>query len=185
MRIYNGTNSVVSLPYLGNQRINITAHSVSGDLGANTDLLSTMVSAYNTDELAIIVSGPFELNLCASIPTVTNYVVQTLEEAIERFTPKKEIGEEEKLDEECDECECDSSDKVCCPGYDDTDECEGPAEYKSAEKSMESLITNSVKMADALDKEEGEEEREELTTTNPYFQADKLKAVKKSHKHKK
>ena len=102
MRIYNGTKSQVNLP-LGTQRLTIPSHTVSGDFMPNNDFLSLLVSSYGYDELALIVSGPFEITLCSSIPSCAGFVVQSLEEAIERFTPKteekKEIKEEVKPEE--------------------------------------------------------------------------------------
>lgn len=92
MRIYNATNSQMNLPFPGGT-VSIAPHSVSGNLGANTSTISMLVSAYNTEEIAFIVGGPFELNLCSSIPTVVNYVVQSLEDAIERLEPKPEVKE--------------------------------------------------------------------------------------------
>lgn len=116
MRIYNATNSVISLPYVGS-RITINPHSVSGDLGANNSLLSLIVTAYDTTEVAFIVAGPYELNMCYSLPTVPNYVVQSLEEAIERFTPKMEKEEPKVVEEDAVEdysCDC-CSDACDCP----------------------------------------------------------------------
>ena len=102
MRIYNGTKSQVNLP-LGTQSLTIPSHTVSGDFMPNNDFLSLLVSSYGYDELALIVSGPFEITLCSSIPSCAGFVVQSLEEAIERFTPKteekKEIKEEVKPEE--------------------------------------------------------------------------------------
>lgn len=97
MRIYNATNAQLNLPYPGGN-LSIAPHSVSGNVGANTQTISLLVSAYTTDEISFIVSGPFELNLCASIPTVVNYVTQSLEEAIEKLEPKKEVVEEKVLE---------------------------------------------------------------------------------------
>ena len=92
MRIYNGTNSQVDLPLAGNQRITIAPKSISGDILTSTELLSLLVTSYRTDELALVVSGPYELNLCAQVPTTTEYTVQTIDEAIQRFNPVKEEG---------------------------------------------------------------------------------------------
>lgn len=101
MRIYNGTNSQVSLPYVGNQRINIAPKSVSGNIGCNSDLLSLIVTSYTTDELAIIVSGPYELSMSSQNPVAVGYVVQTLDEAIMRFAKgEKPAVEEPKVIEE-------------------------------------------------------------------------------------
>lgn len=72
------------------------------------EFLSSVITAYNTDEIAVIASGPFEISACANIPTATNYVVQSLDEAIARFNPdakkvqeieKKKAAEEPKKEE--------------------------------------------------------------------------------------
>lgn len=99
MRIYNGTNSQVDLPLAGSQRITIAPKSVSGDIMSSTELLSLLVTSYTTDELALVVSGPFEINQCAQIPTSASYVVQSLDEAIKRFAPKDEEKKEEAASE--------------------------------------------------------------------------------------
>lgn len=92
MRIYNATDSQISLPLIGSMRINIAPHSVSQDFLGGTEFLSMLVTSYDTTEIALIVSGPYELNTCANIPTATNYVVQTLEEALQRFNEKKKAS---------------------------------------------------------------------------------------------
>ena len=100
MRIYNGTNSQVNLPYVGKERISIDAKSVSGNLGITNELISMIVTSYGADELAIIVSGPYELSMTSSNPVAVNYVVQSLDEAIERFAaPVVEKKEEEHKEE--------------------------------------------------------------------------------------
>ena len=103
MRIYNGTNAQVNLPYNGGQRITVEPKSVSGDILSSTVLITSIVTAYTTDEIALIVSGPFEINVCANIPTSNGYIVQSLDEAIKRFTKtddkKVEPVEEEKKEE--------------------------------------------------------------------------------------
>ena len=96
MRIYNATDSQISLPLIGSMRINIAPHSVSTDFLGGTEFLSMLVTSYDTTEIALIVAGPYELNTCANIPTATNYVVQTLEEALTRFGQNKAKKEEKK-----------------------------------------------------------------------------------------
>ena len=98
MRIYNATDSQISLPLIGSMRINIAPHSVSQDFLGGTEFLSMLVTSYDVNEIALIVSGPYELNTCANIPTATNYVTQTLEEALQRFN-KEEKTEEVKEEE--------------------------------------------------------------------------------------
>lgn len=89
MRVYNGTKSQINLPLSGTQRITIPAHSVSGDIMPSNEFLSLLVSSYDYKELALIVSGPFEINMCAGVSGSVGFVVQSLDEAIERFAPKE------------------------------------------------------------------------------------------------
>lgn len=89
MRVYNGTKSQINLPLSGTQRITIPAHSVSGDIMPSNEFLSLLVSSYDYNELALIVSGPFEINMCAGVSGSVGFVVQSLDEAIERFAPKE------------------------------------------------------------------------------------------------
>ena len=56
MRVYNGTKSQINLPLSGTQRITIPAHSVSGDIMPSNEFLSLLVSSYDYNELALIVS---------------------------------------------------------------------------------------------------------------------------------
>ena len=95
MRIFNATKAALSFSLPNGQQVTIPGKSVSGDIMANADFLSTLVSSYTQDELAFIVGGPYELNICAGIPTVTTYVVQTLDEALQRFGLKEEVEEQE------------------------------------------------------------------------------------------
>ena len=110
MRVYNGTKSQVDLPLTGTQRITIPAHSVSGDIMPSTEFLSLLVTSYDYNELALIVSGPFEINLCAGVTGSVGFVVQSLDEAIERFAPKVEkcSGCEKPVTD----CKCDSAEPV-------------------------------------------------------------------------
>lgn len=160
MRIYNATNSQISLPFPGG-RLDIPAHSISGNVGANTEVISTLVSAYSAEEIAFVVSGPFELNLCSSIPTVPTYVVQSLEEALEKFhkstkkeaiktaaaakveiieVPEEELDkDEEEFEEDMNEEECevdDCGDDCECECEDEECECESEEEAEP-EKELE------------------------------------------------
>lgn len=101
MRIFNGTKSQVNLPYAGGQRISISPMSVSGNIGPTDELISLIVTAYRDDELAIIVSGPYELTATSRNPVAVSYVVQSLDEAVQKFAVKgaKPIAEEPKPEE--------------------------------------------------------------------------------------
>lgn len=150
MRVFNGTNSQLDLPLSGIQRITIPAKSVSGDIMPSNEFLSLLVGSYDYSEIALIVSGPFEINMCSAVSGSAGFVVQSLEEAIERFTPK-EI-KEEPVCSNCHEnpctcenktCSCDMSNKAetenrnCCENYkqDDIATEEGEAKKKTKKKS--------------------------------------------------
>ena len=88
MRIYNGTKSQLDLPLTGTQRIQIPSRSVSGDILPNNEFLSLLVASYDYSEIALIVSGPYEINMCSQVSGAVGFVASSLEEAIARFTPK-------------------------------------------------------------------------------------------------
>lgn len=98
MRIYNGTDLQVDMPLGNNQRIQISPKSVSGTFMPNNEFLSLLVTSYDYSEISLIVSGPFEINMCSQISTCAGFITQSLEEAIERFNPKSEeaVPEPEK-----------------------------------------------------------------------------------------
>lgn len=93
MRIYNGKDSSIDMPLSGNQNLFIDAKSVSGEFMANNNVLSMIATSFEESEIAIIVSGPYEINMCSNMPILTPMVVQSLDEAIERFAVKKEVEE--------------------------------------------------------------------------------------------
>lgn len=93
MRIFNGKDAQISLP-LGTVRLEIPSKVASKDFAPNPNFLSLIVTSYTEKDLALIVSGPFELSMCSTIPAVAPLMVQSLEEAIERFMPKQEEPKE-------------------------------------------------------------------------------------------
>ena len=107
MRIFNGTNSLLNLPLNGNQMLEVLPKSVSTEFMGSKEFISMLVTSLSCDEIAIVVSGPYELNNCANVPTAVNYVVQTLDEAIIRFGLKKP----EPKHEECTCEKCKSEEK--------------------------------------------------------------------------
>lgn len=96
MRIFNGKDSQVNLPLSNGQRISIAPHSVSGDIMPSTEFLSLMVSSFGYDEIALIVAGPFEINMCSQVSALAGMVANSLEEAIQRFS-KPEVVEKNPL----------------------------------------------------------------------------------------
>ena len=90
MRIYNGKKSSLTIPLTGNQRLSIPPFSVSGDFMPNKEFLSLIVTSYDYDEIALIVSGPFEIAMCSQVSGCTGFVTQSLEEAIAKFSPKED-----------------------------------------------------------------------------------------------
>lgn len=108
MRIFNGKKSQVVIPLVGsNQKIEVAPKSVSGDFMPNKELLSLIMTTFDYNEIALIVSGPFEISMCSQVSGCVGFVVYSLEEAIERFpsdkpAPKQAINtailEEKKSD---------------------------------------------------------------------------------------
>lgn len=116
MRIYNGTNSQLTLPLNGNERITIAANSVSGNILPSTEFLSLLVSSFDYNEIAIVVSGPFEINMCAGVSGAVGFVVQSIEEAIEKFANKdgiKDTNPKAGTEIAC-SCADDGSEGLCC-----------------------------------------------------------------------
>lgn len=101
MRIYNGKNSQVDLP-LASQRITIEPMSVSKDIMPSSELLDLLSMSFDDSEIALIVSGPSEINLCAKTPACAPLVVQSLDEALIRFNKAKDKpgAESEQIKEE-------------------------------------------------------------------------------------
>ena len=97
MRIYNGKNSQVDMPLNGNLRLTVPSHSVCKPFSATDQFLEMIVSSFDDTELAIICDGIIEWNQCARIQALQPMLVQTLDQAVQRFSePEKEIVIEEK-----------------------------------------------------------------------------------------
>lgn len=90
MRIYNGKKTQLDLPLGGTTRILVQPFSVSKDFLPSDYFLLMMAQCFTKDDLAIIISGPTEINLCAKNPACSEMVVQSLEEAISRFNSPEE-----------------------------------------------------------------------------------------------
>lgn len=91
MRIYNGKAASVEMPLFGDDvRVVAPGHGLSRDFMPNDTFLHLVAQSYEEDELALIVSGPFEINMMAKFPSLAPMVVQSIDEAIKRFAPKEE-----------------------------------------------------------------------------------------------
>lgn len=155
MRIFNGTKKALTLPYTGGETLTIPAHQPSGNVLCSPEFLSSVITAYNADEIAVIASGPFEISACANIPTAVNYVVQSLDEAIARFNPDaKKIQEEEKKKA----AEKKEEPKVEEPKKEEKPVEEPKPEVKSVEEKKPELKPETVKKAK---KEQPEEKKAE------------------------
>lgn len=110
MRIYNAKNSQIDIPLVsGGERLTVPAKSVSRDFMPNKDFLSLIVTAFDYSELALIVSGPFEISMCSQVSCIPGFVVNSLEDAILRFTKSEDLKENAKnpaLIEMPEECPC-------------------------------------------------------------------------------
>lgn len=90
MRIYNGKKSNLEMPLGNGQKIIVGPQSVSGDFLPSTNFINMLVSSFDYNEIALIVSGIQELNLCSSVSAAAGFVCYSISEAVERFSPKPE-----------------------------------------------------------------------------------------------
>ena len=119
MRVYNGKNCQICVPMLGTSRmLELGPKSVSPNIVPTKEFLELLTQTFTPEEIALIVAGTFEYNVCANIPLACNFTTTSLDEAIERFQVKSEpskldeiIEEEKKEEETCNgECnQCNSS----------------------------------------------------------------------------
>jgi len=98
MRIYNNTSSQIEFDLTPSRKIVVSPHQYSGNFLPNTDALDRLVKVFTPNQIAFLVSGTVEMNLCANTKsTVTgNFVCSSFEEVTERFGLEKEKKEEEK-----------------------------------------------------------------------------------------
>ena len=109
MRIYNGTQSKISIPWLGtnNPVFELEARTVSGNFMPTNEFLTLLTNSFTPDQIAFIIAGRCEYEVCANVKMAANYTVTSLDEAIDKCTPKKKaepveeiIKEEEKQNQE-------------------------------------------------------------------------------------
>lgn len=99
MRIYNGKDCQICVPMLGtNQMLELGPKSVSGNIMPTVEFLTLLTKSFTINEIAFIVAGKFEYEVCANIPLASNFTVTSLDEAIERFAVKKEETPVEKIE---------------------------------------------------------------------------------------
>lgn len=108
MRLYNATNSLQRIPLNpgqgGTQKLEVSSNAVSVSFIPSPEFISLVVSTFSPEQMALIVSGPFEISMCAKMPVTASYIVQSIDEAIQRFAkpaaaaPK--VIEESKVIEE-------------------------------------------------------------------------------------
>ena len=85
MRIYNSRTSQISIPLTATEKIVVPGHGTSASFMPNPKILSLIVTSFDYDELALIVTGPIEMTMCSETPCCAGFVVNSLEEALERF----------------------------------------------------------------------------------------------------
>ena len=98
MKIYNAKTATVQLP-LGMRRLVISGKSLSQDFMPTSQFLQMIARTFSPKDLAIIVSGAWEGNMCAETATLHEYCVSSIEEALARFNPPEEPKKEEPKEE--------------------------------------------------------------------------------------
>lgn len=177
MRIYNGKNSVINVP-LGNQRITVPAHSISSDFMPSTDFIRTMSVSFDVNEVALIVVGAWEGNMCAGVPAVQPLCVSSLDEALARFNSPladKKVEQPKKVSKKEDKKEEPKPKK------------EEPVvnveeNTKNEKESIAEIEIPAVKEEEVLPPEEAEVKKEELKKTRKTRSSGKKTSSKKTKK---
>ena len=99
MRIYNGTQSKISIPWLGtnNPVFELEARTVSGNFMPTNEFLTLLTNSFTPDQIAFIIAGRCEYEVCANVKMAANYTVTSLDEAIDKCTPKKKAEPVEEI----------------------------------------------------------------------------------------
>lgn len=91
MRIYNGKNSTINVPLPNGERLSIDGKSISKDFMPSAEFLNIIKTSFDYSEIALVVSGVIEMNLCSSVSSIAGFVANSVGEAVERFTEKKKV----------------------------------------------------------------------------------------------
>jgi hypothetical protein len=91
MRIFNGKNSTINVPLPNGERLSIDGKSISKDFMPSVEFLNMVKTSFDYSEIALIVSGVIEMNLCSSVSSIAGFVANSVGEAVERFTEKPKV----------------------------------------------------------------------------------------------
>lgn len=151
MRIYNGKNSQLDLPLSGAARLVVPALSVSKDFLPSDYFLTMIAQCYEDKDLALIVSGPWEINMCAKNPACNSMVVNTLDEAIERFNPQpkeEKVVVMEETEKEPEVVQAGKEEKVVEEATGEEDGINNEVPIPAGEVVAESTVDNPVDTAE-------------------------------------
>jgi hypothetical protein len=95
MRIYNGKNSTINVPLPNGERLSIDGKSISKDFMPSVEFLNIIKASFDYSEIALVVSGIIEMNLCSSVSSIAGFVANSVGEAVERFADKPKVTEKE------------------------------------------------------------------------------------------
>lgn len=146
MRIYNGKNCQICVPMLGTKEmLELGPKSVSPNLVPTKEFMELLTRSFTPEEIALVVAGAFEYNVCANIPLASNFTVTSLDEAIERFQVKvkseptvvESLEEAEKNEEVAETpcCNCGDCENCSCHASEETPEVAENKEKKNKKKS--------------------------------------------------
>jgi hypothetical protein len=88
MRIFNGKNSTINVPLPNGERLSIDGKSISKDFMPSVEFLNMIKTSFDYSEIALVVSGVIEMNLCSSVSSIAGFVANSVGEAVERFAEK-------------------------------------------------------------------------------------------------
>lgn len=91
MRIYNPRKFPINIPLDSGARLFVKPGEVSASFMPSTRVLNLIVQSYSVNDIALIIDGSSEYDICASISSVPAYTFSSLSQALDKFTRKETI----------------------------------------------------------------------------------------------
>lgn len=154
MRIYNARKSQISIPLTATEKIVVPSYGTSESFLPNPKILSLIVTSFDYSDIALIVSGPNEMTMCSETPCCSGFVVNSLEEALERFQTETTASMK---------CAAKVIDPINEERLEEAKKAEKAESSESENKEEEAGEPETINTGDIADVEEGSELAQALT----------------------
>lgn len=154
MRIYNARKSQISIPLTATEKIVVPSYGTSESFLPNPKILSLIVTSFDYSDIALIVSGPNEMTMCSETPCCSGFVVNSLEEALERFQTETTASMK---------CAAKVIDPINEERLEEAKKAEKAESSEPENKEEEASEPETINVGDIADVEEGSELAQALT----------------------